>query len=349
MKGVMMDNIKYLILLSIVIGCTKAPNPIITIDQVLLNKTKNITLSEITNATSHQEVTPIVEKNLNSLLSEKYNLVSENPDAIVKCMITQYIPLESKIVESGKDATHDIRDFEDTKRKAKEGRGCLWRLLVDILIPSYKITSREKYKHHTVTRSPTIETKLTMTTQENKIIYEGCKFISSETRIPKCYSTTYKAILPEERLNSINFISTLTLKELINPNNFYLLTKKPKNLSTAMLLSFLCPGAGQFYVHNYWKGIIDFGIEALLFTGTLLSWKARENAPLEPTEKMSREDCTLLSILCGIGLIGYHIFQIVRLNDDVVVYNYKKHFLENYSLGFNFTPQKYSILCFKNF
>lgn len=122
------------------------------------------------------------------------------------------------------------------------------------------------------------------------------------------------------------------------------LTEAPKSLITARLLSSFFPGGGQFYVNNYWKGILDLGITSGLIGGTILTLHAHKNAPAEKKEgEPSKEDYTVLAVLCGGGALGYYIFQIWRLNDDVVVYNYKKRFLESTSFRFNFTPNRYSL------
>ena len=125
-----------------------------------------------------------------------------------------------------------------------------------------------------------------------------------------------------------------------------------KSLKTARLLSAVCPGAGEFYVHNYWKGALDIGIEGILVGTTILSINAIGNAPegKDAAEgKMSKEDYRILAWTCGISALGYYIFQIWRLNDDVVVYNYKKRFLNPSSLRFKFDSTKYSLLLVKDF
>ena len=125
-----------------------------------------------------------------------------------------------------------------------------------------------------------------------------------------------------------------------------------KSLTTARLLSAVCPGAGEFYVHNYWKGVLDFGVEGVLVGGTILLVNAIEDAPeLEAAAEgeMSKEDYRVLAWACGIGALGYYIFQIWRLNDDVVIYNYKKRFLKTTSLRFNFNSTKCTILLARNF
>lgn len=137
----------------------------------------------------------------------------------------------------------------------------------------------------------------------------------------------------------------------VEPTRETVAPSKPelKSLGKARLLSAICPGAGQFYVHNYWKGVIDFGIESILIGGTILSLNARANAREQSDEGATKEDWTILATLCGVSALGYYIFQIWRLNDDVVVYNYKKRFLESSSLRLNLTPYKYSVALAKAF
>ncbi|MBI4722548.1 MAG: hypothetical protein HY769_06065 [Candidatus Stahlbacteria bacterium] len=134
-------------------------------------------------------------------------------------------------------------------------------------------------------------------------------------------------IVPENKDKSVSYVPHADLK----------------SVGKARLLSAICPGAGEFYVHNYLKGVMDFGIEALLVGGTIFCWNARADAPIESADGMSQEDYTVMAALCGVGALGYYIFQIVRLNDDVVVYNYKKLFLSPSSLRLNFNTNKYSI------
>ena len=124
-----------------------------------------------------------------------------------------------------------------------------------------------------------------------------------------------------------------------------------KSLATARLLS-VCPGAGQFYVHNYWKGALTLGIEGVLIGTTVFSFSKIDGAPDagEAVEgEMSKEDYKILAWTCGVSALGYYIFQIWRLNDDVVVYNYKKRFLEPTSLKLNFNSTKCSLLLVHNF
>ena len=136
-----------------------------------------------------------------------------------------------------------------------------------------------------------------------------------------------KPIVPENKGNPVSYVPHTELK----------------SVGKARLFSAICPGAGQFYVHNYLKGVMDFGIEALLVGGTIFCWNARADAPQESEDGISKEDYAVTTVLCGIGALGYYIFQIVRLNDDVVVYNYKNLFLSPSSLRLNFDTNKYSI------
>ena len=122
-----------------------------------------------------------------------------------------------------------------------------------------------------------------------------------------------------------------------------------KSLATARLFSAVCPGAGEFYVHNYWKGVLDFVITGGLAGTTILSFSKIDGAPEVSEGEMSKEDWQILGWTCGVSALGYYLFQIWRLNDDVVVYNYKKRFLKPTSLRFNFNSTKYSLLLVKNF
>lgn len=207
------------LLLGLSIGCTRAPGPIIHIDPAAITEIRNINLSEVVNYTQHQEITPIVEQTITAQLSqlEKYSLTSpEEADATIKCIITQYIPLQEELVKSETEASYDVYDFENTKEEVKKGHGMVWGCLMDLLIPSRRVKGKEKYKYKTVIRSPLIEIKLNLN-KNDKTIYEGCKFISSENRIPECYSATYEGALPSEQRNSIEFIIRLAIKELLYP------------------------------------------------------------------------------------------------------------------------------------
>ncbi|MBI4722549.1 MAG: hypothetical protein HY769_06070 [Candidatus Stahlbacteria bacterium] len=210
---------RYLVLLIISLGCAKAPGPVLSIDPASVNEIRSIGIKEVVNSSPQQEITPIVMQNLTTNLSElkRYKLVSpDEADAILNCIITQYLPIQEKIVRSGKDVSYDVHEFEGTKTEAKEGHGLLWGCLIDLLIPSQKIKGGEEYKYKTVTRSPTIELKITLN-KKDKIIYEGYKLIRSGSRIPDCYNTTYADILADEQLNSIDFIVRLAIKELLEP------------------------------------------------------------------------------------------------------------------------------------
>ena len=121
-----------------------------------------------------------------------------------------------------------------------------------------------------------------------------------------------------------------------------------KSLRTARLFSATIPGAGEFYVHNYWKGVIDFGIESSLVGVTIYSLNERENAP-EEEDSMTQEDYTILTCLTGVSALGYYIYQIWKLNDDVVVYNYKLKFLKPTSLELNLSKPLFTLALVKEF
>ena len=209
----------YLLLLVLGLGCTKAPGPVLMIDPASVNEVRSIGIEEVLNTSAHQEITPIIKQNLSTNLAElkRYNLVSpDEADATIKCIVTQYLPLQEKIVRSGKDVSYDIHGFEGTKTEAKKGHGLLWGCLVDLLIPSQRIKGGEEYKYKTVSSSPIIELKITLN-KNDRTIYEGAKLIRSGSRIPDCYTTTYADVLADEQLNSIDFIVSLTMKELLEP------------------------------------------------------------------------------------------------------------------------------------
>lgn len=108
-----------------------------------------------------------------------------------------------------------------------------------------------------------------------------------------------------------------------------------KSLKKARLLSAIIPGAGQFYVHNYWKGIMDFSIESTLIGITAFSLHKTKTAPEDTDEGWSKEDYTILAVSCGMGALAYYVFQLWRLNDDVAVYNYRAAFLKSTFLQLN--------------
>ena len=219
-------KLKLLTLFIFFIGCAKAPGPTLVMERAKLMGVKKIAILPVTNVTPVKEITPLVEQTFRNELSElkkyKYSETKEevrpqNADAIIGCTITEYIPFESKLEKTGKDVSYDISTFEESKREAKEGHGCLWGFLVDLFIPSHRIKGGEEYKYKTITRSPSIGMELILTDSDGSIIYKGSKFISEGHRIPDCYTATYGTVLPEEQLNSIDFLASLALKELIEP------------------------------------------------------------------------------------------------------------------------------------
>ena len=113
-----------------------------------------------------------------------------------------------------------------------------------------------------------------------------------------------------------------------------------KSVGKARLYSAVLPGAGQFYIGNVWKGIMDLGIEGVLVTGTVIFIGKVGAAPKqskvdeEGLDVASKEDYIGLAAVSGAVFVGYYIFQLWRLNDDVVAHNYKKRFLEPYTLRF---------------
>jgi hypothetical protein len=113
-----------------------------------------------------------------------------------------------------------------------------------------------------------------------------------------------------------------------------------KSLSQARLLSAILPGAGQFYLGNIGKGLLDLGIETVLIGGTIACFKAAKNAPQSVPEvpedgkrEMTKGDYNTLGIILGLGAVGYYVAQIWKLNDDVKAYNYKKRFLSSLKLS----------------
>ena len=198
------------------IGCVKAPGPVLSIDRAMLKEVRSINVEQVVNATSQKEITPLVERSLETELKQLKNYKITEGDASISCVITEYIPLKSELVKSGKDVDYKMSDYTETKREIKKGHGCLWGAIVDVLIPSHRVKGGEEYKYRTIIQSPLINIDLTLS-KEGQVIYKGSKFISEESRIPDCYSATYRGILPKERMNSIDFIVGLAIKELLEP------------------------------------------------------------------------------------------------------------------------------------
>ena len=121
-----------------------------------------------------------------------------------------------------------------------------------------------------------------------------------------------------------------------------------KNLTTARLLSAVVPGAGQFYVHNYWKGVGTFIITGGSAAISVYTFNETKYAPLKATKEgeLTKGDYRLMGVLSGIGAFGCWLYQLWDLNDDVVCYNYKKRFL---SLKLKFAPNKYGFSIIKTF
>ena len=110
-----------------------------------------------------------------------------------------------------------------------------------------------------------------------------------------------------------------------------------KSVGKARLYSAIIGGPGQFYIGNVWKGIMDLTIQGALVTGTVIFIDKAGDAPTndelpDTTEITSKEEYIGLAVFTGLGYLTYHAFQLWRLNDDVVSHNYKKRFLEPYSL-----------------
>ncbi len=203
------------------IGCVKAPGPVLSIDRAMLKEVRNISVEQVVIATSQKEITPLVERSLEAELKQlkNYKIAEGEGDASISCVITEYIPLKSELVKSGKDVDYKMSDYTETKEEMKKGHGGLWGALVDFLIPSHRVKGGEEYKYTTIIQSPVIGIELTIS-KDGNIIYKGSKFISEESRIPDCYSATYGGILPKERMNSIDFIVGLAIKELLSPLSY---------------------------------------------------------------------------------------------------------------------------------
>ena len=124
-----------------------------------------------------------------------------------------------------------------------------------------------------------------------------------------------------------------------------------KSLKTARVLSAVIPGAGQFYVHNYWKGVGAFSFTVGSLAISAYAFNETKYAPLKRTEEgeLTRGDYQLIGILFGVGAFGCWLRQLWDLNDDVVVYNYKLKFLKSSLLNFNFTPNKCGFSLTKTF
>lgn len=120
-----------------------------------------------------------------------------------------------------------------------------------------------------------------------------------------------------------------------------------KSVGRARLYSSLLPGAGQFYIGNTLKGIMDLGIEGILVTGTVIfidkAGEAPEQNRADSLNVTSKEDYIGLAVITGATALGYYIYQLWRLNDDVVVYNYKKKFLTPYSIRLGLEEEGFTI------
>ncbi len=112
-----------------------------------------------------------------------------------------------------------------------------------------------------------------------------------------------------------------------------------KSVEKARLYSAIIGGPGQFYIGNFWKGMMDLTIQGVLATGTVIFIDKAGDAPTnnelpDTTEITSKEEYIGLAVFTGLSYLTYHAFQLWRLNDDVVAHNYKKRFIEPYSLRF---------------
>jgi hypothetical protein len=113
-----------------------------------------------------------------------------------------------------------------------------------------------------------------------------------------------------------------------------------KSVGKARLYSSIIGGPGQFYIGNFWKGMMDLTIQGVLATGTVIFIDKAGDAPTNDeidesdTTRTSKEEYIGLAVFTGLSYLTYHAFQLWRLNDDVVAHNYKKRFIEPYSLRF---------------
>jgi hypothetical protein len=115
-----------------------------------------------------------------------------------------------------------------------------------------------------------------------------------------------------------------------------------KSVGKARLYSSIIGGPGQFYIGNFWKGMMDLTIQGALATGTIILIDKAGDAPtneeleaISDTTRTSKEEYIGLAVFTGISYLVYHGFQLWRLNDDVVAHNYKKRFIEPYSFRFD--------------
>jgi len=209
-------GLKLLLALLLFVGCARAPGPTLSIDRASVKEIKSINVEKIVNATPQKEITTLVKQSLETEVRQLKNYKFVEGDASISCMITEYTPLKSELVKSGKESDYKISDYTETKEEMKRGHGCLWGAIVDILIPSHRVKGEEEYKYKTIIQTPVIGIELTVSKNGN-VIYKGSKFISEESRIPDCYSATYGYVLPKERINSIDFLVGLAIKELLEP------------------------------------------------------------------------------------------------------------------------------------
>lgn len=202
----------------LIYGCTRAPGPVLYIDPAALYNIESISVERVVNVTPEKEITSLVEEAIKTELPRlrRYKIKEEDSDAVITCIITEYTPLKSELVQSGKDVDYSVSDYTETKEELKRGRGCVLGALVDVFIPSHRVKGGEEYEYKTIIQSPVIGIELTLKKGEY-VLYKGSKLISTESRIPDCYSATYENILPKERLNSIDFLVSLAIKELVEP------------------------------------------------------------------------------------------------------------------------------------
>lgn len=231
-------------------GCGKAEGPIVYMDRDAVRNIHNIALLPITNATSHQEINPLLDQILTdemlklkdfsftspSLVREALTNLNlpenkiSNPmdakavgeqlgvDGVMGIMLVSYTPIVSQIARVGTDTDVKAHTFEETKEELKERHGVLWGFLVDLLIPDVWLKGGEEYRYGTVTTDPLLGIGATMVdARSGLVIYQASKFLKRDARIPGAYKRKYEDIIAKEKFQILDFLARLSIRELIDP------------------------------------------------------------------------------------------------------------------------------------
>jgi hypothetical protein len=181
------------------------------------------------------------------------------------------------------------------------------------------------YRYKKITKYPTIGLKFSLTRKkDSKVVYRGRSFVGDHIRLPGTHFTKYRNIFASEELSSTSFVTSLAVLEGLQP--LFPSITEVKNPGTAKLLSSLIPGVGSMYVGNFLGGMFHLGIEALLIGGSVYCFSKIEGAPTKrkDDEFGTKTDYTVFGIACGVCGLIYHIFQLLKAEDDARVVNYKR-------------------------